>query len=192
MTRQDWLTAFVIMAGVAAVTVGLIAPPVCRAANSGVIAIPALPPSQLTIPTIKAKVMATATPEPGKSVKVKLALQSPWSVKVLTVPVTVTVLGTTMNLMSRVGPLPGDAKVVTKVTTSLLVGPNGCASTIVALPLTWAIPTPPATSASGKPKPVLRSMMVTSYQMVLSSPLGGQAAPAGLQIVPAVIRKRTN
>jgi len=181
MTKQEWLTALIVAVGVAVLTMGVTAPPVCWAEPTAAPVVPELPPTELTIPSISARVSASATPAPGQPVKVMLALTSPSGSDLTRVPVTVTVLSTTMDPDAREMPKPVQ---VTKVDTDVPVGPDGNGSTVVDLPLTWAIPAPPPapeTADSKDAKRVLRLQRVTSYQMVLSSTLGGKAAPADLQ-----------
>jgi hypothetical protein len=183
MTKQEWLTALIVAVGVAVLTMGVTAPPVCWAEPTAAPAVPELPPVGLTIPSISARVSASATPAPGQPVQVLLTLTSPSGSDLTRVPVTVTVLSTTMDPDAREMPKPVQ---VTKVDTAVPVGPDGNGSTVVDLPLTWAVPAPPPapeTADSKDAKRVLRLQRVTSYQMVLSSTLGSQAAPADLQIL---------
>jgi len=98
------------------------------------------------------------------------------------VPVTVTILRTDMNVMSRSMPEPEQ---VTRIETSVPVGPGGTGSVVLPLPLTWAQPEKPQviTPNVRNPRPVLIMRRIVSYQMVLSSPLGGKAAPSELRRV---------
>lgn len=189
MHRQDWLTACVVAVGVAMVTVALMAPPSCWAEQAKLVAVPALPSTQLTIPSINAQVTAAATPAPGQPVKVALTLKSPSGSGLQQVPVTITVLGTNISIMSRSMP---KAEQVAQVTASVPVNWDGSGTALVDLPLTWAAPPPPqaiapvkqeATADSKDAKPKLELQQVISYQMALSSTLGGQAAPTALQII---------
>ena len=178
MTKQEWLTAGIVAACVAVLTVGLIAPPTCWAGPARVFEVPALPSTQLSIPTIQAQVTATALPAPGQTVLATLSLTSPAGMSLTPVPVAISVLRTEMNPMARSMPRPQQ---VALVQTSVPVGADGKGSVAVALPLTWALPAPAVTAdtTNAKTTRILRSE--TSYQMVLSSPLAGIAAPSDIQ-----------
>jgi hypothetical protein len=111
-----------------------------------------------------------------------LALKMPSGATVLTVPVTVTVLGTSFESMGRVA-MVQPAKQVAQVTASIPVDSNGEGSAVVKLPLRWVVPAPPPVAGSPN-KPTTLSIatggQMTSYQLVLSSSLGGKSAPSML------------
>jgi len=180
MTKQEWLTAGIVAACVAVLTVGLIAPPMCWAGPARVFEVPALPSTQLSIPTIHAQVAATATPAPGQTVLATLSLTSPAGMSLTPVPVAISVLRTEMNPMARSMPRPQQ---VAFVQTSVPVGTDGKGSVAVALPMTWAIPASAAAIDTTNAKSVRTLKSEISYQMVLSSPLGGKAAPFDLQSI---------
>jgi|GEM_PF-1192760 len=105
------------------------------------------------------------------------------------VPVTVTVLKTDMNMMARSMPEPEQ---VMQLETSVPIGPGGAGAQVVTLPLTWAEQEKPAAGNNRQPASWPRRMI--SYQLMLSSPLGGKAAPSDLRRVaqagPRVTDKR--
>jgi hypothetical protein len=180
MTRRDWMTACMVALAVAALTAALMAPPIAWATDPPKpVAVPELPSTELTIQPISAKVTAVATPgKAGGPVQVVLTVKCPSGTK-RTVPVTVAVQSLTENPMSRMGPRPKD---VTKVEAIVPVSFEGTGTATVALPLTWATPTTqakPGTQAQAStPQPAPAMLTTTTYMMVLSSSLGGQAAPA--------------
>jgi hypothetical protein len=105
------------------------------------------------------------------------------------VPVTVTVLRTDMDMFARSMPLPEQ---VTQLETTVPIGPGGKGSVVVPLPLTWAEPekTQAKTTGSQPVQPIVIPRRSISYQMVLSSPLGGKAAPSELRRVAQISRQQ--
>jgi len=181
MSKQEWLTACIAAVFVAALTVMVTVPPMCWAEGKTLVAVPALPSTGLTIPSIDAQISASATPVPGLPVKVLLALSSPPGTDLAMVPVTMTVQKTTMNPMARSMPAPDQ---LTQIETYIPVGSDGKGVAVVELPLVWAQPAPkPAAEPAkdGKPQQLQLMPTVTNYWMVLSSSLGGKSAPAEVQ-----------
>lgn len=174
MTKQDWLTACFTAVGVAAMTLAMTVLPMCWADETPLVEIPALPSAQLMISAMDARVTASATPAPGSGVEVLLTVNSPSRANAVLVPVTITVNRTNLEPMSRSVP---PSQQVARVYAVVLVGVDGNGSTSVQLPLKWAVQAPQ--QANSAPD----AQQVMSYQMVLSSPLGGQAAPDNLQTV---------
>jgi hypothetical protein len=185
------MVAGMVAAVTAVLTAGLLLPPRLWAAVAPV-EVPALPSQALEIPDRHLLVTATATPDPGQPVQVALAVKSSRGRQTPSVPVTVTVMGTTMETFSRVMPAP---KQVTKVDATVLVAPDGSGTATVTLPLVWAAPKKPAIARllEGKQageKNVAVRQVTTSYFMVLSSPLGGKPAPAMLQVIDQAAPRR--
>lgn len=188
MTRQDWLTACVVAIGMTALTVSLIAPPLCWADGEAKVVVPALPATALTIPSINAEVTATAAFAAGRDVEVCLLVKAPSGTDLTQVPVTVAVQKTDMNVMSRSMPMPEE---VAKVEATVPVGPDGTGSVMVKLPLVWAAP-PPAPKPVEKAVPYDAEMQkytlvenATRFQMVLSSTLGGQRTAVDVEYLQA-------
>jgi hypothetical protein len=163
-------------------------------------AIPALPPSELAISSLGAKVLATATPMPGQTIRVKLSLVSSPEQSGKSVPVTVAINRRTMvmrEMMSR-GPSPRQLLIeqapsqapkqqvqveapelaaaknltqVGQVSATLVIGKDGTASATVDFAnLTWATP-------STQPE-TTRTRDLATYEISLSSPLANAAAVA--------------
>jgi hypothetical protein len=179
MTKKEWLTSFFVAVGVAAMTVGLSVLPTAWAEQTPEVKpVPALPSAKLTIPSINAQVSAMATPAPGQPVQVKLGITSPPGSQLGQVPVTVTVLSTTMYPMSRSMPMP---KQVVQLSQTVSVDSYGNGTANVELPLKWAN----AEIKEKSDKDTFKlNEQTTTYQMVLSSTLGGKAAPETIQTVP--------
>ncbi|MDD4889023.1 MAG: hypothetical protein PHU85_03765 [Phycisphaerae bacterium] len=137
MRRNDWLAACVVAMIVAAVVVAAALPAISWATGPATAGVPALPPTQLTIPTLQATVSAMAEREPGKPVKVKLSAVAPAARAGQHVPVTLSIISSTSSPMARSEPLPTQAF---RTEVSLLIGPEGTASSTVDVPLTWASP----------------------------------------------------
>jgi hypothetical protein len=174
MSKKEWMMAGLVAFAVATMTGTLIAPPLIWAGDTAV-TIPALPPAQLTIPGINAKVTATATSDPGKPVKVTLAATVPADGKTNAVPVTVIVEKTTMSPMMRSIPMP---KVIAQASTSIAIDSGGTGSAVVDLPLTWASAQPAAASTSPTADQVMA--VRTTYSMTLSA---GDGTVSGMQMI---------
>jgi len=176
MRRNEWLVACAVAGLVILAMVAAGLPPMTWAAPEAAalpaVVVPALPPAALDIPALEAKVSAIANPDPGKPVKVKLTVTAPPAKAGESVPVTLTVLGTSQNLMSRRAPSVSEAKQVARTDVSIQIGQDGTGSAVVDLPLVWAQPTGPTTQPASAARPaLLAAMMRTTYQMVLTSPL---------------------
>lgn len=189
MSIQDWWIACLVAMGVAALTMVALTPPLCWAEQRAMITIPALPSTQLTIPTLQATVTANTTPMPGLGVQAMLNVRSPAETDLREVPVTVTVLRTVMNPMSRSMPRPQQ---VAQVAARVPVGLDGNGTTVVDLPLVWATPTPAAVNPDGNSRRVVQTPVIDTFQLVLSSPLGGQTAPATLQRLSMPLQPSAN
>jgi len=190
MKKQDWITSSAV-ALVVALTMVITGPQMGVADSAAQIAVPALPATSMKIPTINAEVSATATPDPGKGVIVKVALKSPSGTDLKEVPVTFTVLRTVSSLMMRSMPRPVQ---IAQVSATVPVGADGNGTADVALPLTWETPAPvvpKGTPAEGQVKNKANEDLfktTVTYQMVLSSPqLGIKAAPGLLDSVSATL-----
>ena len=190
MKKQDWITSCAV-ALVVALTMVIVGPQMGVADSAAQIAVPALPATSMKIPTINAEVSATATPDPGKGVIVKVALKSPPGTGVKEVPVTITVSRTVSSPMMRSMPRPVQ---IAQASATVPVGADGNGTADVALPLTWETPAPVvpqeapvAGQVKNKANEDLFKTTVT-YQMVLSSPqLGIKAAPGLLDSVSATL-----
>jgi len=188
MSRRDWVAAGWVAMLVAMMTVAVLAPPVCWADEQQIARVPALPPTALTIPKINATVTATTTtPEPGKEVEVQLSVNAPAWTNLKEVPVELLVNSTTMSPMMRSIPSP---KQIAQLQVMVPVNYDGKGTAQVELPLQWdaltAAKKDPEALAKQEGKPVDFMKPVTTYQMALSSPMGGAAAPADLHTVIAM------
>lgn len=191
MTRRDWWISGVTAIAVAALTATLIAPPISWAVPATPRAVPNLPPSQLSIPSLKAKIAATATPAPGQPISVTLSVQSPPRMGAKKVPVTITVYETRQDIMSRSGPVPEQ---ISQVQTSVMVGWTGKSTKSIALPLVWAKTEKPVTVSRSSGRVVVPIRPATTYQLALTSPLGEKKTPAVRTITiptppPRVVRR---
>ena len=189
MNKQDWLISSMITVLVAVMTIALMNPSIGWAGQETLVAVPELPSTQLKMPSINAEVSASTVPEPGQGVKVTLDVKSTEGGKVAEVPVTITVLRTDINPMARSLPLP---KQVTQVVSAVPVDSGGNGSVVVELPLIWAEKATIAVTANNnlEQKPI--SQVETRYQMVLSSSLGGEAAPILLRLAPPAVLKNNS
>jgi hypothetical protein len=195
MNRRDWQAACIVAALTAGIVIAAGIPvatwAIGQLGQTGpvVTGVPALPPAELNIPSLAAKVKATTSPQVGQPVRVRLDLTSTAEKSGAEVPVTVTVLSTTMSEMSRVMPRPEQ---LAQATTTLVIGADGTASGTVELPLTWVAPpvaAPPATQP-GNRAAARTTRTVTTHRLVLSSPLvGGPTATLALP-VRAVARQQ--
>ncbi len=187
MTRQDWTTAGVTALGVAALTAALFAQPLCWAKDTVKVTVPALPNTQLALPTLKAQVAATTTPAPGKDVHVLLTMKSPARTEAAVVPVTVTVLRTEMSPMARSMPIP---ERVTETQTSLPINKDGIGAALVTLPLQWALPAKPQAEtpkpANDKAPAIRLPESTVTFQLVLSATVSGKTVCSEPQVMAMV------
>jgi hypothetical protein len=151
----------------AVLTAALLSQPLCWANEVKRVKIPSLPSSRLTVPALKAQVAATATPQPGKDVQVKLAVTAPATAEGTDLPVTVTVLRAEWSGGERSEP---EMSRVTERKATVHLGKGGTGSTAVPLPLQWAAP---KTAKKGKAAETVQNV---TYELVLSSTVAGKTA----------------
>lgn len=173
MSKQEWFITGLVAVAVATMTGALFALPAVWADDAAV-TVPALPPAQLEIPSLNAKVTATATPVPGNPVQVALVVSVPAGGNTLSVPVTVTVQSTTMSSEDRsITFIHTD---LAKKSLSVSVDSGGEGKAVVDMPLTWAtqdsIKQP--SQFDGSP----------TYELVLTSP---SVVTSDRQLVDAVL-----
>ncbi|MCG3179581.1 MAG: hypothetical protein BIFFINMI_01919 [Phycisphaerae bacterium] len=197
MRRQEWLGVLVVAAATAGIiVVGSLPSAGLANAPRPTIAVPALPPAELSIPSLGAKVVATADPQPGQPVKIKLLLQGDPAHAGQIVPLSVALLSASPpDRMARVIQLPLP---LTAAQTSMMIGPDGRAEADVELAADWASAAPTtqpddiaAAANNGRPNgPVpqgVRAIAPTaSYSIVLGSTLNGPAQPGPMRRIAAL------
>jgi hypothetical protein len=189
MTHRDLKVAFLVAAVVAGIIVAINILPESRAVDQpAVTAIPFLRQAQLAIPAVEAKIVATAEPTPGQPVVVTLTLTSSAKFAGKTVPVNVAIVSSTMDMMSRVDRGSAPTTLATTART-LTIGDDGKATVSVPMPLTWAAPVAPKAAAptsqpAGKAV-AMEARKVTTYQIMLSSPLSAPTAASTIAPIQA-------
>lgn len=179
MKMEDWMAASVLAAAVALVVVVAGLSPTGWAEDSARITIPALPPAALEIPSLNARVKATAQKKPGEAVTVNLSCECPSSHAGEALPLVVHVFkNDPRSMMSRV-PMPVSGKEVAKAECSILVDSEGKGRASVELPLTWASDDSPKLELGGG---------MASYYLSLTSPL----TPAQVTLHPFQTAVKTN
>ena len=173
MRTWDWLSAGVLAVAVALLVVLTGLPPLGWADDSSPLAIPALPPAMLAIPSLDATVRAAAERVPGETVTVTLTCLSSSSYSGRTVPLIVHVYKRDpMAEASRVVRPPSARQEVATAECTIVIESDGTARDSVDLPVTWTSDDQPAPDPK---KPAAR------YYIVLTSPLiPDKAAPVAV------------
>jgi hypothetical protein len=184
MKRQEWVTACLVAVGVAGMTVALTSMPYAWAEQKEPVTTPLLPPTELTIPAVDAEVTSTATPEPGKDVKLDVTVTSA-AEGVKEVPVTVSLLQSDLKNLNIVSLSMPQSQRIAQFDTKILLDADGKGATTVQLPVQWSLLKNskfPTINTGSKDDGV---QAATAYQVVLSSPLGGKAVTSDLMTVPS-------
>lgn len=173
MKREDWLAAGVLAAAVALAVVAVGSMPRGWAEDPVRVAIPALRPAELKIPSLGATIRATAQRKPGQGVVVTLDCDGAAAYSGKTVPLRVGVFRIgLMAMVSRVEtPRSQPSPEMAGAECSLVIDASGKGRATVELPLTWT------SDDAAKPE---KGKLGGSYYMQLSSPL----APTPVTLPP--------
>jgi hypothetical protein len=190
MKKEDWLAAGMVALSVSLAVVALGLPPAGWAQDPVPVAIPALPPAELKIPSEGVTVTATTERQPGEVVIVRLSCECSAGHNRLTVPLVIHVFKfSPMEMMSRVA-MPTPPSELAKVECSCPIDSEGKGFTVVKLPLMWTSEdasgqegnAPQQANVAPKQTKGPRNPFMVRYSLSLTSPL----TPAQVTVPPPV------